>query len=102
VPAELDLALALRLLRERHGVPLALARHVGSEAFVLAADESSAGRTFDLGGMVEHLAGKFSWVEALPDDDHTARLRLRNVDALPERLEEVVAEIGRSRALLEG
>jgi hypothetical protein len=102
VPAELDLALALRLLRERHGVPLALARHVGSEAFVLAADESSAGRTFDLGGMVEHLAGKFSWVEALPDDDHTARLRLRNVDALPERLDEVVAEIGMSRALLEG
>jgi hypothetical protein len=102
VPAELDLALALRLLRERHGVPLALARHVGSEAFVLAADESSAGRSFDLGGMVQHLAGKFGWVEALPDDDHTARLRVRNVDALPERLDEVVAEIGLSRALLEG
>ncbi len=102
VPTELDLSLALRLVRERHGVPLALARHAGSEAFVLAADESSAGRSFDLGGMVEHLAGKFSWVEALPDDDHMARLRLRNVDAIPDRLDEVIAEIGMSRALLEG
>ena len=56
----------------------------------------------DAAQIIDHLAGKFSWVEALPDDDHTARLRLRDVDALPERLDEVVAEIGMSRALLEG
>ena len=52
--------------------------------------------------MVEHLAGKFAWVDALPDDDHVARVRVRDVDARPERLDEVVAEIGMSRELLEG
>jgi hypothetical protein len=102
VPAELDLPMTLRLLRERYAVPLSLARRTGSEAFALAADDATARRAFDLGGMVEHLAEKFAWVEALPEDDHMARLRVRGVDAYPERLDEVVAEIGMSRALLEG
>jgi hypothetical protein len=102
VPAELDLPMTMRLLRERYAVPLSLARRTGSEAFALAADDASARRAFDLGGMIEHLAEKFAWVEALPEDDHLARLRVRGVDAFPERLDELVAEIGMSRALLEG
>jgi hypothetical protein len=52
--------------------------------------------------MAQHLAEKFAWAEALPDDDHVARLRVRALEARPERLEELVAEIGMSRALLEG
>ena len=75
---------------------------VGSEAFVLASDDAPARRAFDLGSMVEHLAAKFAWVDALPDDDHVARVRIRDVDARAERLDEVVAEIGMSRELLEG
>ena len=51
---------------------------------------------------IEHLAEKFAWVEGLPEDDHMARLRVRGVDDHPERLEELVAEIGMGRALLEG
>jgi hypothetical protein len=102
VPAELDLPMTTRLLRERYGVPLSLARRAGSEAFALAADDATARRAFDLGGMIEHLAEKFAWVEALPEDDHVARLRVRGVDAFPERFDELVAEIGMSRALLEG
>ena len=102
VPAELDLPMTLRLLRERYAVPLALARRAGSEAFVLVADDATARHAFDLGGMIEHLAEKFAWVEALPEDDHMARLRVRGIDAHPERLDELVGEIGMSRALLEG
>jgi len=102
VPGELDLPMTMRLLRERYAVPLSLARRSGSEAFALAADDASARRAFDLGGMIEHLAEKFAWVEAMPEDDHMARLRVRGIDAHPERLDEVVAEIGMSRALLEG
>jgi hypothetical protein len=102
IPAELDLPMALRLLRERYAVPLSLARRAGSEAFALAADDAAVRRAFDLGGMIEHLAEKFAWLEALPEDDHVARFRVRSVDAHPERLDEVVAEIGMSRALLEG
>jgi hypothetical protein len=102
VPAELDLPMTLRLLRERYAVPLALARRAGSETFVLVTDDATARRALDLGGMIEHLAEKFAWVEALPEDDHMARLRVRSIEAHPERLDELIAEIGMSRALLEG
>jgi len=102
IPAELDLPMTMRLVRERYAVALSLAHRTGSEAFALATDDGSARRAFDLGGMVEHLAEKFAWVDALPEDDHVARLRVRGIDAHPDRLDELVAEIGMSRALLEG
>jgi hypothetical protein len=69
---------------------------------VLGADEATTRRGFDLGGMVQHLAEKFAWVDALPDDDHVARLRAHEIESKPERLEELLAEIGMSRALLDG
>jgi hypothetical protein len=102
IPAELDLPMTMRLVRERYAVPLSLARRMGSEAFALAADDGSARRAYDLGGMVQHLAEKFAWVDALPEDDHVARLRVHGVETQPGRLDELVAEIGMSRALLEG
>lgn len=102
VPAELDLGLTMRLVRERYGLPLSLGRKLGQEAIVLGADESTTRRGFDLGGMVQHLAEKFAWVDALPDDDHVARLRAHEIESKPERLEELLAEIGMSRALLDG
>jgi len=101
-PPEFDLGLAMRLVRERYGLPLSLGRKLGQEAIVLGADDSTSRRAFDLGAMVQHLADKFAWVDALPDDDHVARLRVRELEAKPERLEELVAEIGMSRALLDG
>jgi hypothetical protein len=102
VPIELDLGLAMRLVRERYGLPLSLGRKLGQEAIVLGADEATTRRGFDLGGMVQHLAEKFAWVDALPDDDHVARLRAHEIESKPERLEELLAEIGMSRALLDG
>jgi hypothetical protein len=102
VPPELDLGLAMRLVRERYGVPLSLGRKLGQEAIVLGTDDATTRRAFDLGGMVQHLADKFEWADALPDDDHVARLRVRGIEERPERLEELIAEIGMSRALLEG
>ena len=102
VPAELDLGLSMRLVRERYGLPLSLGRKLGQEAIVLGADEATTRRGFDLGAMVQHLAEKFAWVDALPDDDHVARLRAHEIESKPERLEELLAEIGMSRALLDG
>ncbi len=52
--------------------------------------------------MVEHLVAKLAWVEALPDADHVARLRILDLARSPARLEEVVAEIAMGRSLLEG
>jgi len=102
VPVEFDLGLAMRLVRERYGLPLSLGRKLGQEAIVLGADEATTRRGFDLDAMVQHLAEKFAWVDALPDDDHVARLRAHEIESKPERLEELLAEIGMSRALLEG
>jgi hypothetical protein len=52
--------------------------------------------------MVEHLAGKHDWAEALPDADHVARLHVIGLATHPERLEEVLAEIAMGRSILEG
>jgi hypothetical protein len=102
LPPELDPGLGMRLLRERYRVALSLGRRIGSETLLIGGDELAARRAFDLGALVQHLAAKFGWAEALPDDDHVARLRVRGLDERPERLEELIAEIGMSRGLLEG
>lgn len=102
VPRELDLHLPMRIARERFQAPLSLARHEGGETFVLGADDATGKRAIDVGAMVDHLAEKFEWVEALPDADHVARFRVAQVEARPDRLDEVIAEIGMGRSILEG
>ena len=101
VPAGLDAPLSARILRERFGAALSLVRSEGSATCVLGASEVS-GRALDVGSMVEHLAEKLDWVEALSDADHVARFRIRDLARRPERLDEAVAEIGMSRSVLEG
>jgi hypothetical protein len=102
VPAELDLYLALRIARERFGALLALGRHEGEATFVLTAEDNAGRRPVDVAGMAEHLGQKFSWAEALPDDDHVARIRVRGLASDPSRLEALIAEIGMGRSILEG
>jgi hypothetical protein len=104
VPAGLDLHLAARIVRERYGAQISLAHpeEPGSELLVLGADEGPGRRAIDLGAMVDHLAGKFAYVEALPDADHVARLRVRDLARQPERFDEVLGEIAMGRSLLEG
>jgi hypothetical protein len=101
-PAELDLHLCARIARERYGAPLSLASVPGEELVVLAGDELSGRRSLDLGSLVDHLAAKLEWVEALPDDDHVARFRVRDLASHPERLDEVIGEIAMGRSILEG
>jgi hypothetical protein len=102
VPAELDVYLALRIARERFGALLGLGRHEGEATFVLAAEDNAGRRPIDVAGMAEHLGEKFSWVEALPDDDHVARIRVKGLAGDPSRLEALIAEIGMGRSILEG
>ncbi|HET6303481.1 MAG TPA: hypothetical protein VFG80_01780 [Myxococcota bacterium] len=104
VPGSLDLHLAARIVRERYGAQISLAHpeEPGSELLVLGADEGPGRRAIDLGAMVDHLAGKFAYVEALPDADHVARLRVRDLARQPERFDEVLGEIAMGRSLLEG
>jgi hypothetical protein len=101
VPSALDPGLTARILRERFAAALSLVHREGSETLTLGADDNG-GRALDVAGMVEHLAEKLSWVEALSDADHVARFRVRDLERRPERLDEVVAEIGMSRGVLEG
>ena len=41
--------------------------------------------------MAAHLVTKHEWIEALPDDDHVARILARGLDE--SRLDEVITEI---------
>jgi len=101
VDEPLDLHLAARVARERFGASFSLARHGGSELFVLGAEEMSGKRSFDLGGMLEHLGSKLAYVTVLADEDHVSRLRVSGVDTHPERLDEIVSEIAMGRSTLD-
>ena len=85
-----------------HGAPLSASYREGEEVLVLGGDEGRGRRGLDLGRMVEHLASKHAWIEALPDQDHVARLRVRGLVERPERLDEVIREIAMGRSILEG
>jgi hypothetical protein len=97
----LDIHLAARVARERYGAPFSLAQRGSSELFVLGADEMSGKRSFDVAGMLDHLASKLAYVTVLADEDHVSRFRLNGVAEHPERLEEVVSEIAMGRSTLE-
>jgi hypothetical protein len=98
----LDAALAARIARERYGAALSIAFEQGDETLVLGGDDAHARRSLDLLGMVEHLAEKHAYVEALPDADHVARFRVRDLAFRSERLEEVLGSIAMARSLFEG
>jgi len=102
VPEHLDLHMAMRIAREPHGARISLARTAGEEIFVLAADEPAGQGRVDTAAMALHLSQKFDWVEALPDGDRVTRFRARGVVEQPGLLEELIAEIGMGRAILEG
>ncbi len=101
VPGHLSLNLVSRVMRERYGAAISLARSEGGDVFVLGADEVTGRRAIDAGAMVDHLDAKFAWVEALPQADHVARFRADVAEA-PERLDELVSEIAMGRSILEG
>lgn len=102
VPRELDLSMAGRIARERYGAQLSMARRQGDGLVILGANDALTPRPLAVGRMAEHLGEKLAWVETLPGADHVARFRIHGVDAHPERVEAVVAEVGMGRAILEG
>ena len=101
VPDELDLNLAARVARERYQATLSLAVRENSEMVIVSGEEGSGRRTLDFSSLVDHLADKLGWVQALPDHDHVARFLLKDRAAKPERLEDVIGEIVMGRSLLE-
>jgi hypothetical protein len=52
--------------------------------------------------MASHLVAKHEWIEALPDDDYVARVRVVGLWRESDRLDEVVAEIAMGRSIVEG
>jgi len=101
VPAELDLHLTARVVRERYAATLSLAYRPDGEEVVFGGDELAGRRSLDLGALVEHVTDKLEGVERLPDDDHVARMRVRDRANRPDRLDDIVAEIAMGRSILE-
>jgi hypothetical protein len=102
VPPGLDPHLTARVARERYAAQLSLTRVEGGDLLILAGDESRSRRGLDLGSMAQHLASKHEWVTALRDDDHVARVRILDLAAYPDRLDEVISEIAMGRSIVEG
>lgn len=102
VPEGLDLHLAARIARERYEAQISLATVPGRELVVLGGDDTRTRRGLDLGSMTAHLATKHEWVEALPDDDHVARMRVRGLVDEPGRFDELITEIAMGRSIVEG
>jgi hypothetical protein len=102
VPPELDCHLTARIARERYEAQLSLAYREGEEMIALGGDEARSRRGLDLGGMASHLVAKHEWIEALPDDDYVARVRVIGLWRHSDRLDEVVAEIAMGRSIVEG
>jgi hypothetical protein len=101
VPRDLDLHLTARIARERYGAQLSVAHAEGSELVVLTGEDGVGRRSLDLGRLVSHLATVHEWIEALSDEDHVARMRVRQLPSRPERLDDVIAEIAMGRSLFE-
>lgn len=100
-PAHLDPYLVGRITRERLETQLSLVRLEGTERFILAGEEPASKRMLDVCALIEHLGNKLAWVTDLPNDDHVARFQVRNLDANPARLDEVIGEIAMGRSILE-
>jgi hypothetical protein len=101
-PPEFDVHLAARIARERYGAQLSLAFTEGEEVVILGGDESSSGRNLDLMSMAAHVATKHDWIESSQSDDYVARVRIRDLAANPDRLNDVIGEIAMGRSILEG
>jgi hypothetical protein len=102
VPQELDLHLTARVVRERMGAQISLAHREAEDLVVLSGEEKRGRHGFDVAGLVNHLALKHDWIEALRDEDHMARMRVHEFATRPERLDELVAEVAMGRSMLEG
>jgi virulence-associated protein VagC len=101
VPRDLDLHLTARVARERFSAQLSVAYHEGAELVVLTGEEGVGRRGLDLSRMVSHLASEHEWIEVLSDEDHVARMRVRELPSRPERLDEVIGEIAMGRSIFE-
>jgi hypothetical protein len=101
VPRDLDLHLTARIARERYAAQLSAAYGEGGDLVVLTADEGAGRRSLDLGRLVSHLAAEHDWIVALSDEDHVARMRVRELSTRPERLDDVIAEVAMGRSLFE-
>jgi hypothetical protein len=101
VPRDLDLHLTARIARERYAAQLSVAHPEGSELVVLTGEDGLGRRSLDLGRLVSHLASQHEWIQALSDEDHVARMRVRELPSRPERLDDVIAEIAMGRSLFE-
>ena len=100
-PPEQDVCLAARVARERYEASISVAYVEGGETLVLGSDESRGNRSLNLKSMVEYVATKYDWVDALPDEDRVASMHVRDLASQPDRLDEVIQAIGMGRSVLE-
>ena len=102
VPPGIDPHMTARLARERFGAQVSLAYVEGEDLIMMGGEEVRGRQSLDLSAMVSHLAAKHEWIEPRRDEDHVARLYIRDLAHRPERLDEVVGAVAMGRSILEG
>ena len=102
VPPGIDPYLTARLARERFAAQVSLTYVEGEDLVLLGTEDVRGRQSLDLGAMVAHLAAKHDWIEPRRDEDHVARLHVRELTQRPERLDELVSEVAMGRSVLEG
>jgi len=102
VPPEFDIHFAARVARERYEAELSLSFIEGGELMVFSGDEGRTKRNLDMMSMAAHLDRKHDWIEKLSSEDYVARIRVHDLSAHPDRLDEVVSQIAMGRSILEG
>ena len=102
VPPGIDPYLTARLARERFAAQVSLTYIEGEDLVLLGTEDVRGRQSLDLGAMVAHLAAKHDWIEPRRDEDHVARLHVRELAQRPERLDELVGEVAMGRSVLEG
>ena len=100
VPRQLDPGEVGRRVRMRTGARLSLASREGDDLVVLAGNDEK--RPLNVTSLLDAVGGELAFVRPKTGGDRVGRARVDELDARPERFEELIGGIVRHRSILYG
>ncbi len=100
VPRELDSGEVGRRGRLRTGARLSLVSREEDSVILLGCNDEK--RHINIAGMVDRVSARLPWAHAVAGGDRMGRVRIEGLPEHPERVESVIGEIVKHRAILYG
>lgn len=100
VPRELDSGEVGRRGRLRTGARLSLVSREEDDVIWLGCNDEK--RHINISAMIDRVSARLSWAYAVAGGDRTGRVRIEGLPEHPERVESVIGEIVKHRAILYG